>query len=112
MGQLGSDIHDPAGRFEGIEVLRITLPSEVDSLGQNRLGNVFDTLHQVDEVTLAASANRSETYTTVSKYGGGNAVPRRRCHVGIPRRLAVVVGVDVHPSREHQVALGIDRPRC
>jgi hypothetical protein len=53
-------------------------------------------------------APRREADAAVAHDDGGDAVPRRGRHLGIPGRLAVVVRVDVDEARRDDVARGVD----
>jgi hypothetical protein len=57
-------------------------------------------------VSIVCGGSKSDA--AVAHHHGGDAVPRRGREVGIPRRLAVVVGVDVDPAGCDQTTLGID----
>ena len=61
--------------------------------------DVLDAFHQLDEPVVVGRAHRREADAAVADDDGRDAVPRRRDHALAPRRLAVVVGVDVDEAR-------------
>jgi len=107
VGHLRADV-DAVRRVDGVEVLTEALPAPLDALVQRRAGDVFDGLHQGDELTLGARAHRREADAAVAHHHGGHPVPRRRRDLLVPAHLTVEVGVDVDETRRHQLALGVD----
>src|SRR5262249_56453735 len=92
-------------RFEGVEILGEALPPPADALGERGAGDVLDALHQADEPVVAIGTRRGEANPAVAHHDRGDAMPRRRRQIRIPRRLAVVVRVDVDPAgRDDQPA--------
>ena len=106
--QLRRHVDRAAHRFEGIEILREGLPVELHALAQHRARNVLDAFHQIDQVGRLARPHRGEADAAIAEHRGGDAVPGRGRHERIPRRLAVIVGVDVDEARRHDQARGID----
>ena len=107
VGDLCADVHDARHRFECVEVLGEALPRPLDAFVQRSAGNVLDAFHQVDEPLTAVGFDRREPYAAVSHDCGGHAVPRRRRDIGVPRGLAVVVRVNIHPARGDQQAIRV-----
>ncbi len=105
---LGADVDRPAPLLERVEILGEGLPLPLDPLGQRRAGDVLDALHEADEPVVAVGLGRREPDAAVAHDERRDAVPRRRGELGVPGDLAVVVGVDVDPSRGHQEAAGLD----
>ena len=108
VGHLRAHVDGARDGGEGVEVLGEGLPGEVEAGGEHGLGDVLDPFHQVDEQALSAAPHRGEADPAVAHDDRGDAVPRRRRHLGIPQGLAVVVGVDVHPARHHVEAARVD----
>ena len=106
--QLAAHVHHTGSGRERVEIFRVAGPAEVDALGQHGARDVLHALHQIDQVVLGTGLHRGEADAAVAEDRRGHAVPRRRRHLGIPRGLPVVVSVDVHPARQHQVPLGVD----
>src|SRR4051794_1220647 len=75
---------------------------------QRSAGDVFDALHQLDEEVLRARSHGCEADTAVAHDDGRHAVPTRRGDLGVPRDLAVVVGVDVDPPRGGNETVAVD----
>jgi hypothetical protein len=75
MGHLDANIHHPSRFLQDVEVLAESFPTEVKSFGEHDLGNVFDALHQVDEISLTAGANRRETYPAIAEDRGRHTMP-------------------------------------
>ena len=69
---------------EGVEVLGEGLPGEVEAGGEHGPGDVLDAFHQVDEQSLSAGPHRGEADPAVAHDDRGDAVPRRRRHLGVP----------------------------
>ena len=58
----------------------------------------------------SAGPHRREADAAVAHHDRGHAVPGRRGELGVPRGLAVVVGVDVDEARRDERAVGVDLP--
>ena len=71
----------------------------VQALVEHGAGDVLDAFHQLDEPAVVGRVHRREADAAVAGDDGGDAVPRRRDHALAPRRLPVVVGVDVDEAR-------------
>src|SRR5581483_3311066 len=86
----------------------------LDALVQGGAGNVLHAFHQLDEEVVTVGPHGRETHAAVAHHHRGRAVPRRRCDLGVPRDLAVVVRVHVDPARRHHGTVGVDltRPRA
>ena len=69
--------------------------SHGEALVQRGAGDVLDALHQLDELVVVGRPHRGEADAAVAHHHRGHAVPRRRHEPRVPRRLPVVVGVDV-----------------
>jgi hypothetical protein len=91
-----------------VEVFGEGFPIPLDALGQHRAGNVLHPLHDLDEPVAAVGLHGGEAHAAIAHDGRGDAMPGGRAEVGIPGGLAVVVGMDVHPARRHQAAVGPD----
>ncbi len=63
---------------------------------------------------MAVGLGGCEADAAIAHDDGGDAVPARRRHFGIPCRLAVIVGVDVDEARRDDLAARVDflAPRC
>ena len=105
---LRADVDHALRRVEHVEVLLEAFPPEIDAFGEHGLGNVLDAFHQVDQIALGTRPHRGEADAAVPEHRRRDAMQRRRGHVRIPRRLAVVVRVDVDPARREQQSGGID----
>jgi hypothetical protein len=108
MRHLGSDIDGPAESVELVEVLRKGLPPPRHALAQRGTGNVLDAFEQLDEPLVPVGGNGGEPDPAVADHDGGDPVDRRRGEVGVPCDLAVVVRVDVDPSRRDHLAGGVE----
>src|SRR4029453_18164819 len=91
-----------------VEVFREALPLPADAGGERRAGDVLHTLHELDQVVLLARAHGREADAAVAHDDRRDAIPARRREVGVPRDLAVVVGVDVDPARRHELAARVE----
>ena len=109
VGDLGSDVDGESAALQGVEVLGEALPLPLDAFGESGAGDVLDALHEADEPVVAVRTGRREADAAIAGDDGGHPVPRAGGEDLVPRRLAVVVGVDVDPSRGDQRAVGVDR---
>ena len=75
---------------------------------QRRAGDVLDALHQLDQPLVVGRAHRREADAAVAHHDRGHAMPARRCQLDVPRRLAVVVGVDVDEAGRDEGAVGVE----
>ncbi len=104
-----SDVDHPWATRHRVEVLGERLPLPVDAFPQCGARDVFDALHQLDELLLAARVHRREPHAAVAGDDGGDAVPARRPELRVPRRLPVVVRVHVDETGRDEQAVGVDR---
>ena len=108
VGHLGGDVEHPGHPLQGVEVFGERLPAPVDALVQGGAGDVLDAFHDLDQEVLRARAHGGEPNPAVSHDDRRHPVPARRGHLRIPRDLAVVVGVDVHPAGGEEKTVGIE----
>src|SRR5207245_1587950 len=66
--------------------------TEVEPFREHDLGNVLDAFHQVDEIGLAAGANRREAYPAITEDRRRHTVPRRGRHRRVPGCLTAENG--------------------
>ncbi len=78
---------------------------------QRDAGDVFHALHQLDQPVVVGGVHRREADTAVPRNDRRDTVPRRRDHPFVPRRLPVVVRVDVDEPGRDEEAVGVDRAR-
>ena len=70
--------------------------------------NIFDAFHQLNKKVVAVTSCRGKAHAAITHDDRGHAMPARRADFRVPRDLAVVVGVNINPTRgNHQVG-GID----
>ena len=98
--ELRAHIDRPSTIGEQVEVLGVGLPTPSHALPERGARDVFDTLHELDQLAVATGANRRESHATVPGDQRRRSVRRRRLEHLVPRHLPVVVRVDV------------DEPRC
>jgi hypothetical protein len=87
---------------------------------QGSTGNVFDALHELNQIIFAPRQDRCEADAAIAHDDGRDSVPGAWCYLFVPTDLAVEVRVDVDEPGSYQVALGIDfafplclhRPDC
>jgi hypothetical protein len=72
--------------------------------------NVLNALHEFDQAVLITSSNGSEANAAVAHHSRGHAMRGRRHEGLIPKRLTVVVRVDINKSRRHERSIGVDLP--
>ena len=103
--QLRGDVHVEAALRQIVEILRERLPVPRQTFVQRRAGNVFDAFHQFDQQVVVGAFDRREADAAVAHHDGRHAVVIRRRHPRRPRRLAVVVRVNVDEARRHDRAV-------
>src|SRR5690606_15088024 len=84
------------------------LPVPGQALGHHRLGDILDPFHHVHEGLPVRRAARGKPHTTVTHHHRSHPVVGGLQQVLRPGHLAVVVGVDIHEPRGHQLAAGVD----
>ncbi len=100
--------------LDRVHVFGKRFPAPLDSFGERTARDVLDAFHQADQKFLLARLNRRKADSAVAHHDRRNAVPARRTEVRIPGDLAVIVRVDINPSRRDDEAAGVDlatRPR-
>ncbi len=92
-----------------IEIFAIGLPGAPGHAFVERCaGNVLDTLHQLDQRTLAAWPHRGEAHAAIAHDDGADAVAGRGIHLLVPGDLAVIVGVNIDPGGGDDCPVGVD----
>ena len=104
----GIDIARPG--VQRVEIFGEGLPLPLDPLGQGSARNVLDPFHEADEPLVAIGLGGGESHPAIAHHERGDAVPRRRGELGVPGDLAVVVRVDIDPTRSDQEAIRFDDP--
>ena len=108
MRQLGADIDVVRPPLDRVEVVGKALPAPTQAFVQRRTGDVLNPFHQLDQAFVVARADRRKTDAAVAHHRGGHAVPARGRKLRVPHYLPVVMGVDVHETRRHEQAAGVD----
>ncbi len=114
MGHEGGHVQDAVVALHLVEVVTEALPVPGHALVERRTGDVLHAFHEADEEVPLAGPDRGKAHTAVAGDHGGHAMPARWRHLWIPGDLAVVMGVDVHPSGGDQGTVGVDlaHPGC
>jgi hypothetical protein len=99
---LHGDVDVVRDRIDRVEEFAERVPVPPQSLVERRTGDVLHALHQLDELAVIGVVDRCETDAAVAGDHGGDAVPRRGLQSLVPRRLAVVVRVDVDDPRDDE----------
>ena len=103
VGDHAADVDDAGHRVEHVEVFAVGLPPPWQTGFEHVCRDVLDTFHELDEERAIARTHGRKTDATIAHHRGGDAVPRRGAHLGIPGNLRVVVRVDVdEPGRDEQ----------
>src|SRR6185437_1609153 len=108
MRKLRTDVDIALAGFERVEIIPETFPVPAQAFVQGDAGNVFDAFHQFDQAVAVGPADGREADPAVSHHHRGHAVPARRRKMRIPRRLAVVMCVDVDEAGGDEAAFGVD----
>ena len=108
---LGGDIGIEAALAQHVEEFREALPGPGQALGQHHLGEVFHPFHQRDQDIPPLRQAGREADAAIPDQGSGDPVPGGAVKPRRPRRLSVIMGVDVDKARGDQLAPGVDL-RC
>ena len=110
MGKLRAHIQRVLAAREKIEIFGKSFPGAPGhALVERRAGNILHAFHQFDQLPLAARRHRRKAHAAIAHHHGGDAVRGRRIDLVVPGHLAVVMGMDIHPARRRQRAIGGDR---
>ena len=108
MRQLAGDIHVEPTLRKRIQIVGIALPVPGQAIGQHREGDVLDAFHQLDQPVAICRLAGCEADAAIAHHHGGDPVPGRGLHACVPRRLAVIVGVDIDKARRDDLAARVD----
>src|SRR5581483_7379362 len=108
VGDIGGAVDVAPAALEGVEILGEAGPVPRQALVERRAGDVLHALHEGHEAIPVGGADGSEADAAVAEHDGGDALSRGREQVLVPRRLPVVVGVDVDPAGGDEGAGGVD----
>jgi hypothetical protein len=106
---LTADVNRELLLADRVEILRVAFPIPGDAFGERRAGNVFDTLHQLDQPLFPAGDDRGEADAAVAGDHRRHAVATGRLQQAVPADLAVVVGVDVDEAGSDDAIRRVDR---
>src|SRR5262249_15616595 len=112
MRHVGADVDGSLHSRKGVEVLAEGFPFEADSGGERFARNILDRVHQADEVAFFAWPNGCEADTAIAHYHGGDPIPARGGEERIPCDLAVVMRMNIDPSRRGYQAARVDLSRA
>ena len=110
MGNLGDDVDCMGILVDRVHVLGEALPFPAYALGQCGAGDVLDAFHQTDEPVVLGCLGWRKANAAIAHHDRRHPVPDRRREVGIPCHLAIVVSVNIDPSRCDEEAICIDLP--
>ncbi len=108
MRDMGGDIDGAWEFLQRVEIFGEAFPFPGHAFGQRGAGNILDPFHQPDQPFVLVGARRREADPAIAHHHGGDPVPARGCHLLIPGRLTVVIGVDVDKAGGDEVACRID----
>ncbi len=108
VGDLRTEIDRVVPGVERIKELLEAFPLPRDAFGHSRARDVLHALHQFDQPLVTVGRRRSEADATVAHHDRGDTVPGRWREVRIPRRLSVIVRVNVHPARSEEEPGSVD----
>ena len=107
VGKLSRDIDGARQARQRIEVIRKALPIPFEAFRQRDAGNVLHPFHQVDQRLVMLPTDGGEAYAAIAENDGRGAVPGGRRKHGIPGGLAIIVRMDVDPSRRDDAPIGL-----
>ena len=108
VGELRAQVDVVRTPFHRVEILPEALPGPVDPLVEHRARDVLDPFHERDQAGVRVRPHRREADATIAHDRRRDPVPAGRRHPFVPRRLPVVVGVDVDEAGGDQQPAGVD----
>ena len=105
---MGANVDSAWQFFECIEIFGKGFPLPVDPFSEGSAGNILHPFHQLDQPFVLVAAGRGETDAAIAHDHRGDAMPRGGSHFLVPRRLAIVMGVNVYETGGNDLASGID----
>ena len=109
---LRGDVEHALLAVEAVEIFGESFPAPFDAFSQRRARNVFNAFHQFDQPVVLVGAGRREADAAIAHDDGGDAMPAGRRDERVPGRLTVIMRVNVHPARRHDMAAGVDFALC
>ena len=91
-----------------VEILGETLPVPRHAFAHHDLGDVLDAFHDLDQGVAVLGPAGREAHTAIAHQHRGDAMAGGGRETLVPRRLPVVVRVDVDEARRHREPLGVD----
>ena len=108
MWQLRTDVHVELALTEKIQVIGKRLPLPSNAFMQRSARNVFNAFHQFDQQVVIRMSHRCEPHAAVTHDHGGNPMMARRRHAIRPRRLTIIMGVNIDKAGRYQATRRID----
>lgn len=108
MRQLHANIHVELPLRQGIEIVGEALPVPGQTLDHHRVGNILDSLHQVNQPVSVLGLAGGEAHAAISHHDRGHPVPGGGLHPVVPCRLTVIMGMNVDEAGRHDQAAGVD----
>ncbi len=108
MADVNGDIDRALPRFEGIHVVGEAVPVPRQTLGQRGAGYVLDPFHQLDQAIMVCVVDRGESNAAIAHHRGRDTVADGWLEPIIPRRLSVVVAVQIDEAGRDDASGGID----
>ena len=106
--ELGADVEGILSRCKKVEIFGEGFPfAPGHAFVEGGARDVFDAFHQFDQLVFRTFMNRCEADTAVAHDDRRHTVRGRRIDLVVPSHLAVVVRVNVDPTRRHQRAVSI-----
>ena len=112
VGELRAQVHVVRTPLHRVEILPEALPGPVDPLVEHRARDVLDPFHERDQARVGVRSHWREPDAAVAHDRRRDPVPARRRHPFVPRRLPVVVRVDVDEAGSDQQAGSVDLLRA
>ena len=85
----------------------------IEAFGQNLFvddndGDVLDTFHQLDEAVVVAFMHRRKADATIAHHRRGDAVQGRWVKPITPRRLSVIMSMNINKAGRNNLPFGIN----
>ena len=108
MRQQGAEVDVALAAFQRGQEFAEAFPLPLQAFGHDGPRDVFNALHQLNQLAAVFWSARGEADATIAHDGCGDAVPGGGSHPAVPSGLGVVMGMDVDEAGGHQLALRVD----
>ncbi len=108
MGDVGCNIDSTRAALKCVQIFGERFPIPSHPLGKRSTRNVLDTFHQTNQPVMLVFLCRGKANTAIAHDDRGDAMPAGWGHLAVPRRLAIIMGVDVDKAWRDNLASRIN----